>query len=160
MVIEELLVREGELTQREETLTTREEKEMISEKALTQVSPALDEEWTKGEAARQEYLGKIEAHTARGKLVLDIDKMLGEKRVELDELEFIELQRLLWDIEADRAVEANRLATLVRVLENLDMPSNPGMPRDLRMAVDVLGAVDMILECMKGAYVSSHSPWD
>jgi hypothetical protein len=160
MVIEELLVREGELTQREETLTTREEKEMISEKALTQVSPALDEEWTKGEAARQEYLGKIEAHTARGKLVLDIDKMLGEKRVELDELEFIELQQLLWDIEADHAVEANRLATLVRVLENLDMPSNPGMPRDLRMAVDVLGAVDMILECMKGAYVSSHSPWD
>jgi hypothetical protein len=159
MVIEELLVREGELTQREETLTTREE-EMISEKAHTQVSPALDEEWTKGEAAQQEYLGKIEAHTARGKLVLDIDKMLGEKRVELDELEFIELQRLLWDIEADRAVEANRLATLVRVLENLDMPSNPGMPRDLRMAVDVLGAVDMILECMKGAYVSSHSPWD
>jgi hypothetical protein len=113
MVIEELLVREGELTRREETLTTREEKEKISEKALTQVSAALDEEWTKGEAARQEYLGKIEAHTARGKLVLDIDKMLGEKRVELDELEFIELQRLLWDIEADRAVEANRLATLV-----------------------------------------------
>jgi hypothetical protein len=45
----------------------------------------LDEEQTKVEAARQEYLDKLEAHTARGKLVLDLDKILGEKSVELDE---------------------------------------------------------------------------
>jgi hypothetical protein len=137
------------------------EKVRISGKALAQVS-----------AARQEYLDKIEAHTDCGKLVLNLDKMLEEKRVDLDEreqdlelcstalaeaqarglnpwdihdelMEFVELRRLLQDIEVDRAIEASRLAALVRdvfqVLEILGMPSIPGKPRDLRMADDILG---------------------
>jgi predicted NUDIX family NTP pyrophosphohydrolase len=47
----------------------------------------LDEERTKAEAAQQKYLDKIEAHTVRGKLVLNLDKILGEKSAELDERE-------------------------------------------------------------------------
>jgi hypothetical protein len=86
MVVEELLAREGELTRREETLTAMEEKVRIFEKAFAQVSAALDGERTKAEATRQEYLDKIEAHTTRCKL-LDLDKMLGKKRFDLDERE-------------------------------------------------------------------------
>jgi hypothetical protein len=59
----------------------------ISKKALTQLSSALDGEQTKAEAVRQEYLDNIEANNACGKHVLDLDKMLGENRVELDERE-------------------------------------------------------------------------
>jgi hypothetical protein len=36
----------------------------------------------------------------------------------------------------------------------------PGFPQDPRMTDDVLGVVDMILECVKGAYDSDHDPWD
>jgi hypothetical protein len=58
-------------------------------------------------------------------------------------MEFVELQRLLWDVEVDRVVEAGRLATLVRdvsqVMENLSMPPISGIPRDARMASDTLG---------------------
>jgi hypothetical protein len=50
-----------------------------------------------------------------------------------DELtEFIELQRLLQDVEADRIIEASCLAALVRdvsqVLENLGMPPSQESP--------------------------------
>jgi hypothetical protein len=62
------------------------EKVRISGKALAQVS-----------AARQEYLDKIEAHTDCGKLVLNLDKMLEEKRVDLDEREQdLELRSTHW----------------------------------------------------------------
>jgi hypothetical protein len=58
-------------------------------------------------------------------------------------MEFVELQRLLRDVEVDRVVEAGRLATLVRdvsqVMENLSMPPISGIPRDARMASDTLG---------------------
>jgi hypothetical protein len=75
-----LLTREEELTRREEALTVREEKVRISEKSLTQVSAALDIEWAHAEAIHQEYLDKIQAHTDRGKQLLDLDKMLGERK--------------------------------------------------------------------------------
>jgi hypothetical protein len=79
-------------------------------------------------------------------------------------MEFIELRCFLRDVVADHAVKASRLAALVRdvswVLENLGMPSMLGIPRDLRMADDVLGAVDVILEHVKGAYDSGCGPWD
>jgi hypothetical protein len=77
MVIEGLHVREGELKR-------REEKVRVSEKALVQVSITIDVKRTKAEATRQEYLDKIEAHTARGKHVLGLDMMLEEKKVDLD----------------------------------------------------------------------------
>jgi hypothetical protein len=83
------------------------------------------------------------AHTVHAKHSLGLDKMLGEKKVELngrepnlnlrevalveaqtrglnprdnhDELmEFIELRRLLQDVKADRIVEAMHLSTMVR----------------------------------------------
>jgi hypothetical protein len=144
MVVEELFATEGELRWREEALTTREEKVRISEKALVQVSATLDEERTKAEAvsaildeertkaevATEEYLDNIEAHTTHDKLILNLDKILGEKMVELNErerdlelrtmvlvesqawglnprdhhdelMEFINLRWLLRDVEAD-----------------------------------------------------------
>jgi hypothetical protein len=51
----------------EEALIVRDDKAWISEHALAQASTALDEERAKADAARQEYLNKIEAHTACGK---------------------------------------------------------------------------------------------
>jgi hypothetical protein len=87
-VVEELLARGGgELTQREEVLTEREEKARISKKALAQDSASLIEEWTKAKAARQEYRKKIAEHTAHGKQVPNFNKMLGKKRARLDEWE-------------------------------------------------------------------------
>jgi hypothetical protein len=38
----------------------------------------------KAEATQKEYLDKMEAHTAHTKHSLDLDKMLGEKKIELD----------------------------------------------------------------------------
>jgi hypothetical protein len=140
--VEELLAWEGELTWREEALSAREDKASISEQALVQVSAALDAEQTKADAAREVYLDKMEAHTTLGRLILDLDKILAEKKVELDRkewdlelrvaalakahawglncqdnhdklMEFFELWRLLWDIKADRAIKASRLAALV-----------------------------------------------
>jgi hypothetical protein len=76
--------------------------------------------------------------------------------------EFVELHGLLWDTEVDHIIDADRLATLVRdvsmVLEDLGMSPIPGIPWDLQSASDILGVVDVILECMKEAYDSSHSP--
>jgi hypothetical protein len=151
------------------------------------VSASLVEVWTKVEAARQEYLNKMAVHTARGRQVLDFDKMLGEKRARLDDrewdlelrtatlarginpwdnrdelMEFVELWRLLQDIKTDRITEVSWLAALVRevsqVLENLGLPPIPRIPWDPRTAGDVLGAVDVILECVKEAYDSGHGP--
>jgi hypothetical protein len=103
----------------------------------------------------------MEAHTARSKDILDLSKILTEKKVELDGreqylelctallaeaqphrvnprdnhdelMEFIELQRLLRDVEVDCVIEASRLAALVgdasQVLENLGMPLSRGSP--------------------------------
>jgi hypothetical protein len=78
-----------------------EEKARISKKALVQVRAALDAERTKAESTHQ-YLNKIEAHTARGRHFLDVDKMLGKKMVELDGRE--------QDLELCSAVLAEALA--------------------------------------------------
>jgi hypothetical protein len=127
----------------------------ISEQALVQVSAILDAEQAKVNATRQVYLDKMEAHTAHGMLELDLNKILAEKKVELDgkerdlelratalaeaqawghnpqhnhdePMEFVEPRRHLWD------VEASRLAALVKdvsqVLENLGMPPITGNP--------------------------------
>jgi oligoendopeptidase F len=136
-MLELLLVREEELTQREEALTTREEKAGILEKALAKVSADLAAERAKAEATRKEYLEKMAAHTARAKHSLGLDKMLGEKKVELngkerdlvlreavlaeaqtrglnpqdnldDLMESIELRRLLQDAKADRVIDVGR----------------------------------------------------
>jgi hypothetical protein len=41
-------------------------------------------EQTKVKATQKEYLDKMAAHTTYAKHSLDLDKMLGEKKVELD----------------------------------------------------------------------------
>jgi hypothetical protein len=82
---EQLLVWKEELVRREEALTAWEEKVGISEKALIKVSANLDAaERLTVEATRKEYLDKMEAHITRTKHSLDLDKILGEKKVELD----------------------------------------------------------------------------
>jgi hypothetical protein len=58
------------LTRREEALVAREEKAKISEKALIKVSADLDTKREKAEATRKHSL--------------DLDNMLGEKKVELN----------------------------------------------------------------------------
>jgi hypothetical protein len=65
-------------------LDGREEKASISEKALTKVSVDLNVERANDEATRKEYLDKMDTHTARAKHSLGLDKMLGEKKAELD----------------------------------------------------------------------------
>jgi hypothetical protein len=66
----------------------------ISEKALAKVSADLDAERTKAEATQKEYLDKMGAHTTGAKHSLSLNKMLGEKKVELNvrerDLEFCE----------------------------------------------------------------------
>jgi hypothetical protein len=47
-----------------------------------------------------------------------------------------------------------------KVLEDLGMPPIHGIPRDSRMAGDILEAVDSILEHLQEAYASSHDAWD
>jgi hypothetical protein len=154
-VVEEFLVWEGELTQREEALAMREDETRISEQALVQASTVLDEERAKDNPTRQEYLNKIEAHTTGGKHVLDLDRVLAEKKVELDVgerglellmvapveaqarwlkpwdnhdelMEFVELRQLLWDVEADHVVESSQVAALVRDVSHVS--ENLGMP--------------------------------
>jgi hypothetical protein len=79
-------------------------------------------------------------------------------------MEFVELQRLLQDIEAECFVEVERLAAIVRnmskVLEDLGMPPILGIPQDPRMTGDILKVVDVILKCLQKAYASGHDPWD
>jgi hypothetical protein len=81
---EQLLAWEEELTQREEALAAREEKARIFEMALVKVSTDLDAEQAKTEATQKEYLDKMEGHTTCAKNSLGFDKMLGEKKVQLD----------------------------------------------------------------------------
>jgi hypothetical protein len=45
-----------------------------------------------------------------------------------------------------------------KVLRDLGMPPIPLIPRDLRMAGDVLEVVDIILECLQEAYASGYNP--
>jgi hypothetical protein len=73
------------LLAREEALVAWEEKMRFSERALTKVSADLDVEWVKAEVTRKEYLDKMPAHTIYVKHSLGLDKMLGEKKIELDE---------------------------------------------------------------------------
>jgi hypothetical protein len=51
---------------------------------------------TKANATQKEYLDKMVAHIAHAKLSLVLDKMLGEKKIELDGRE--------WDLELREAV--------------------------------------------------------
>jgi hypothetical protein len=77
-------------------------------------------------------------------------------------MQFVELQRLLQDTEADHVIEVGRLATLVRdmstVLVDLGMPPTPEISRHPRTAGNVLEAVDLILERLQEAYTSDHDP--
>jgi hypothetical protein len=140
---QQLLVREEELTRRKEDLAAWEEKAWISEKVLTNVSTDLDAEQAKVEGTQKEYLDKMEAHTTHAKHSLGLDKMLGEKKVELDGrlrdlslceaalvevhsrgldprdyheelMEVVELQKLLKDAEVGCVAEVGRLAILAR----------------------------------------------
>jgi hypothetical protein len=65
-------------------LDGREEKASISEKALTKASAELNVERANDEATRKEYLDKMDTHTACAKHSLGLDKMLGEKKAELN----------------------------------------------------------------------------
>jgi hypothetical protein len=76
-----------QLTRREEALVAWEENAKISEKALVKVSVDLNSEQVKIEATQQEYLNMMRAHTDRAKHTLGLDKMLGEKKVQLDKKE-------------------------------------------------------------------------
>jgi hypothetical protein len=60
---------------REEALTVREEK------ALVKVNAKLDIERAKIKATQKEYFDKMEAHTTHVKHSLDLNKMLGDKKV-------------------------------------------------------------------------------
>jgi hypothetical protein len=53
--------------------------------ALVKVSANLDAEQAKTKNTHHEYLGKMRAHTDHTKHTLNLDKMLGEKKVQLDE---------------------------------------------------------------------------
>jgi hypothetical protein len=81
---EQLVVWEEELMWREVALAAWEEKARISKKALVKVSANLDVEREKAEATHKEYIDKMEVHIAYAKHGLDLDKMLGEKKVQLD----------------------------------------------------------------------------
>jgi mannose/cellobiose epimerase-like protein (N-acyl-D-glucosamine 2-epimerase family) len=134
---EQLLAWEEELSRREEALATQDEKVRIYENSLTKFSADLDAKQAKAEATRKEYLDKMEVHTNRTKHPLGLDKMLQEKKVELDGrerdpslceamlaeaqsqrqnpqdnreelMEFVELRRLLQDAKVDRVAEAKR----------------------------------------------------
>jgi hypothetical protein len=87
---------EEELTRREEALTMREEKARISEMALVKISDDLDAKKAKTKDARKECLNKMQVHMACTKHTLGLDKMLGEKKVQLDGKE--------WDLDLHEAV--------------------------------------------------------
>jgi hypothetical protein len=77
---EQLLLWAEELMQREEALVTRVEKARIFEMALVKVSANLDAKQEITEATRKDYLDKMEAHTARAKHSLSLNKMLRRRR--------------------------------------------------------------------------------
>jgi hypothetical protein len=68
-------------------LAAWEETVGISEKALAKVNANLAAKQAKAEATQQEYLNKMVAHTSRAKHSLGLDKMIREKKVELDGME-------------------------------------------------------------------------
>jgi hypothetical protein len=90
--------------------------------------------------------------------------VLNQRDNQDEQMELVELRGLLQDAEVDHIIEVGRLVTLVRdmsmVLEDLGMSPIPVIPWELRMANDILGVVDAILECMKEAYHFGHDPWD
>jgi hypothetical protein len=148
---------------------------------LIKVSADLDTEHAKTEASRQEYLNKMRVHTVCAEHTLSLDKMFGEK-VLLDEewdralreavlmeaqvqglnprdnreelMELIELRRH----KVERVTEVGQLVVLVRDISkdlmDLGKPPNPGITGD------VLEAVGTILEHLREAHASRHSPWD
>jgi hypothetical protein len=75
---------EEELTWREEALATWEQKAKVLENALVRISVDIDVERAKAKAIWNEYLNKMEAQITHAKHSLSLDKMLGEKKVELD----------------------------------------------------------------------------
>jgi hypothetical protein len=83
-----LHIRDVTLTLREEALAVQEEKVRISKKTMVKVSADLDAERAKTEATCQEYLGKMCVHTDCAMNTIDIEKMLGEKKVKLDMTEW------------------------------------------------------------------------
>jgi hypothetical protein len=120
-----------------------EEAAGISKKALAKVSADLDTEQAKARATPKEYLDKMAAHTTHAKHSLGLDKILGEKKVELNDwdwdlelceavqaeaqtwghnpwdnhdelMEFIELCRLLQDAKVGCVIKASRLVALVK----------------------------------------------
>jgi hypothetical protein len=68
-------------------------------------------------------------------------------------MEFVEVGRLLQDANVDRITEAGRLAILARdvfkLLVDLGMPPILGIPQDPCTAINILEAVDVILECLR-----------
>jgi hypothetical protein len=63
------------------------EKARISKKALVKVRADLDAEQVKTEAIHQEYIDKMRAHNDHTKHTLFLNKMLGEKKFQLDKKE-------------------------------------------------------------------------
>jgi hypothetical protein len=147
------------LTWWEEAPAAREERAKISRKDLVKVSVDLDFEWPKAEATRKEYLDKMEVHKVHARHSLGLDKMLGEKKVQLDGreqdldmheaalmealsrglhpqdnceelMEFVELWRHLKEAEVECIAEAGWLAILVRDVSKVLV--DLGMPPILR----------------------------
>jgi hypothetical protein len=75
-------------------------------------------------------------------------------------MEFVMLQRLLQKAEVDHVIEVGWLLSLVRdvskVLWDLGVLPILGIPKDPRMASDIMEVVDVILELMQEAYASGH----
>jgi hypothetical protein len=119
----------------QEQLLAREEKAKITDKDLVKVNADLDTEWAKAKATQKEYLDKMEAYITHAKHSLGPDKMLWEKKFELDArerdlglcdaalveaksrglnlwdkheelMEFVELRRLLKEAKVEHIAEA------------------------------------------------------
>jgi hypothetical protein len=82
---EQLLAQEEQLTLHEDVIAIQEKGIEVVEWVLGMVSLELNGMWTKTEATRQGYLEKLQAHTARMKHTVDLNKILGETKVLLVE---------------------------------------------------------------------------
>jgi hypothetical protein len=82
---EHLLAKEEQLTLREEAIAIWEKGVGVSERALGKVRLELNMERVETKATRHEYLEKMCVHTACVKHMLNLDEMLGEKKVLLSE---------------------------------------------------------------------------
>jgi hypothetical protein len=132
----------------------------------------------------------MEAHTAHTKLSLDLDKMLVEKKIELDGrerdlglreavlieaqsqglnpwddheelMEFIKVWKLLHYAKVERIAKAGQLARdVLKVLVDLGMPPILGIPQDPHITGDVLEAVGIFSEHLRESYASGHGPLD